>query len=163
MPTYDEERPAVQDFYEDNTAWCYGCGRLNQPGHHFRTIWDGEETLTVYTPRPEHVAIPSFVYGGLLASLIDCHSTGSAALALYRRDGHALGDPTPPPRCMTASLHVDYHQPTPLGPPLTVRGTIAEMGQRKVVVKSTLQVEGLVSVTAVVVAVAARPGAIDQR
>ncbi len=147
---------AIQDFYTDQFSWCYGCGRLNELGHHFRTRWDNDETLTLYTPRAEHIAIPGFVYGGLLASIIDCHSTGSAALALYRRDGHELGDDAPPPRCMTASLKVDYHKPTPLGPQLTVRGTIAEIGQRKVIVRSALYSEGTLCVSAEVVAVAAR-------
>ena len=155
--------PAIQDFYEENSAWCYGCGRLNEDGHHFRTRWDGSETLTLYTPRAEQTAIPGFVYGGLIASLLDCHSTGSAALALYRRDGHEPGDAAPPPRCMTASLHVDYHRPTPLGPTLEVRGTIVEMGQRKVVVQSTLSVDGIVCASSQVVAVAAKPELLNQR
>ncbi len=147
---------AVQDFYSDVVSWCFGCGRLNPVGHHFRTRWDGDHTLTTYTPHVEHTAIPGFVYGGLIASLIDCHSTGSAALALYRRDGHELGEPEPIPRCMTASLTVDYLKPTPLGPELTVQGTIAEVGGRKVVVKSQLFAEGIVVVSAAVVAVMAR-------
>lgn len=155
--------PAIQDSYVDDYAWCYGCGRLNPGGYHFQTRWDGSETLTLFTPRAEHTAIPGFVYGGLIASLIDCHSTGSAGLALYRRDGHEPGDAAAPPRCLTASLHVDYHRPTPLGPTLTVRGIIAEMGQRKVVVKSTLLVNGVVCVSAEVVAVAAKAEILHHR
>ncbi|PSR21358.1 MAG: thioesterase [Sulfobacillus acidophilus] len=153
----------VQDFYADQFAWCYGCGRFNKDGHHFRTRWDGDNTLTEYTPRPEHIAIPGFVYGGLLASLIDCHSTGSAALALYHRDGHQLGDDAPVPRCMTASLKVDYLKPTPLGPVLTVRGNIAEIGTRKVVVKSGVYVGDELCVKGEVVAVVARIGQEHQR
>ena len=49
---------AIQDDYPDNFAWCYGCGRLNHDGHHFKTTWDGEQTLSIYTPRPEHIALP---------------------------------------------------------------------------------------------------------
>ena len=146
----------VQDYYEDSFAWCFGCGRLNESGHHFKTRWDGARTLTVFTPKTEHTAVPGFVYGGLLASLIDCHSTGSASLALYRRDGHELGAGTPVPRCMTASLNVTYHKPTPLGPELVVYGTIKDLGQRKAIVASELTVEGHVTVTAEVVAVWAR-------
>lgn len=129
---------AVQDFYPEDFAWCYGCGRMNSSGHHFRTRWNEEETLTEYQPGPEHMAIPGFVYGGLIASLFDCHSTGSASLAFYRQAGHALGDETPVPRCVTASLKVDYLKPTPLGPTLRVIGRIAEIGRKKVVVVSEL-------------------------
>ena len=28
---------AIQDIYPDDIAWCYGCGRLNDDGHHLRT------------------------------------------------------------------------------------------------------------------------------
>lgn len=99
---------AIQDEYPDDFAWCYGCGRLNQDGYHFRTGWLGEKTITLYTPKPEHTAIPGFVYGGLLASLIDCHGTGSASLALYRKNGCEIGDSAEPPRFVTGSLHVDF-------------------------------------------------------
>ena len=146
----------VQDYCTESFAWCYGCGRLNAAGHHFRTRWDGDTTLTEYLPKPDHIAIPGFVYGGLIAALIDCHSTGSASLALYRRDGHELGDQVPPPRCMTASLTVDYRKPTPLGTLLQVRGTIREMGTRKVVVESELLANGEITASSRVVAVVAK-------
>ena len=72
---------AFQDFYPDELAHCYGCGRLNESGLHIRTLWDGEESVTRFTPRPYHTATPGFVNGGVLASLIDCHGTGTAAAA----------------------------------------------------------------------------------
>ena len=151
----DNSVPAIQDFYEEDFAWCYGCGRLNNQGHHFQTRWNQEETLTQYHPLPEHIAIPGFVYGGLLASLLDCHSTGSAALALYRQMGHEPGDKEPVPRCVTASLKVDYLKPTPLGTTLSVRGHIISVGTRKVVVHSELYAEDDLCVRSEAVAVVA--------
>lgn len=122
---------AIQDEYPDDFAWCYGCGRLNEDGHHFRTGWEGEHTKTVYTPLPEHKAIPGFVYGGVIASLIDCHGTGSAALALHRKNGHEVGDGSVPPRFVTASLHVDFLKPTPDEVPLVAIGTVEEIHPKK--------------------------------
>jgi acyl-coenzyme A thioesterase PaaI-like protein len=123
---------AVQDFYGDETAHCYGCGRMNEEGHHFRTGWYEEgKTITYYKPKPEHTAIPGFVYGGLLASYIDCHSTGSASLALHRKNGNELGDGTEPPRFVTGSLHVDYLKPTPQNVMLKAIGTIEEIHPKK--------------------------------
>lgn len=133
---------AVQDFYPEDFSWCFGCGRLNPSGHHFQTRWNGDTTLTEYRPQPEQMAIPGFVYGGLLASLIDCHSTGSASLAFYRRDGHELGESAPVPRCVTASLKVDYLKPTPLGPLLSVVGRVSEIGRKKVILNSELWADG---------------------
>ena len=77
--------PYIQDYYPDDLAWCYGCGRYNAHGHHFQTAWEGDETVTRFTPEPYHIAIPGYVYGGLLASLIDRHGTGSAAAAAWCR------------------------------------------------------------------------------
>src|SRR5690625_5584789 len=75
-----EIKHAIQDDYDNANAWCYGCGRLNNDGLHLRTGWEGNKTVTVYQPRDEHKAIPGFIYGGLIASVIDCHRTGSAAI-----------------------------------------------------------------------------------
>ncbi|MGE7761456.1 PaaI family thioesterase [Peribacillus sp. NPDC097895] len=122
---------AIQDDYPDAFAWCYGCGRLNKDGHHFRTGWQGEQTRTIYTPLPEHIAIPGFVYGGIIASLIDCHGTGSAAIALHRKNGHKFGDGVEPPRFVTASLNVEFVRPTPNDVPLIAIGKIQEIHPKK--------------------------------
>lgn len=143
---------AFQDYYPDHLAHCYGCGRLNECGYQIKTYWDGDETVTRFTPSPQHKAIPGYVYGGLLASLIDCHGTGSAAAAAYRAEGREM-DTEPAYRYLTASLHVDYHKPTPLGPVLELRGRIAEIKGRKVVVEITLAAGDEVTVRGRVVAV----------
>ncbi|MGD8465286.1 MAG: PaaI family thioesterase [Anaerolineae bacterium] len=141
-----------QDYYPDNFAICYGCGRLNEHGLQIKSYWDGDETVCTFTPRPHHTAVPGFVYGGLIASLIDCHSTGSAAAAAYRAEGRPM-DTDPPLRFVTASLHVDYVKPTPIEGPLELRSTITEIKGRKVVVRTTLSVHGTVCARGEVVAV----------
>ena len=76
---------AFQENYSEEFSHCYGCGTKNKYGHQLKTYWDGDETVSTFTPKPEHTAIPGFVYGGLIASLIDCHSTGSGAAALHKQ------------------------------------------------------------------------------
>jgi acyl-coenzyme A thioesterase PaaI-like protein len=142
----------IQDYYPDHFAACYGCGRLNEHGHQIKTWWDGEETVTRFVPKEYHTAIPGFVYGGLLASLIDCHGTGSAALALARADGMDLEEFNAP-RCVTASLKVDYKKPTPIGAPIEIRGIIREVKGRKVVVEARLLSGGIECVTGEIIAV----------
>ena len=144
--------PAIQDFYPDDLSHCYGCGRLNRAGHQLKTRWDGDETVSRFTPRPEHIAIPGYVYGGLIASLIDCHGTGSAAAAAYREAGREPGS-EPPFRFVTASLNVRYLRPTPMGVELEIRGTIDEIKGRKVVVSATVTAGGETCATGEVVAV----------
>ena len=143
---------AFQDFYPDHMAHCYGCGRLNEHGHQIKSYWDGEESVLRFQPKPYHIAIPGYVYGGLLASLVDCHGTGTAAAAAYRAEGRAM-DTEPPVRFLTASLHVDYLKPTPLGIPLEVRGKVKEVKGRKVVIEEWILANGEVTVRGEVVAV----------
>ncbi len=126
---------AFQDYYPDELAHCFGCGRMNEHGYRLQSFWDGAETLARFTPKPFHTAIPGFVNGGVLASLIDCHATGTAAAAAYRAEGREM-DLLPPHRFVTASLRVDYLRPTPLGPQLAIRGRPKSVTGRKVVVEA---------------------------
>ena len=144
--------PAVQDYYPEDFAYCYGCGRLNVHGHRIKTRWDGEETVARFTPEPHHIAVPGFVYGGLIASLIDCHAMGTAAAAVERAAGRDIGQ-APAPRFVTGALRVDYVAPTPLGPELELRARVREAVGRKVVVDVTLLVGGAVTARGEVVAV----------
>lgn len=146
------EQKAFQEYYPDQFNYCYGCGQLNEHGLQIKSYWDGDETVCLFQPRPYHTAIPGYVYGGLIASLIDCHSTGSAAAAAYRAAGRAM-DTEPALRFLTASLHVDYMRPTPIDSPLEVRAHIKEIRGRKVVVVSTLSAHGVVCARGEVVAV----------
>lgn len=146
------QKSAAQDFYPEDLAQCYGCGRLNAHGLRIRSTWDGEETVAVFTPREYHTAVPGYVYGGLVASLVDCHDTGSAALAAYRAQGRELGS-SPPLRFVTASLKVDYLRPTPLGVPLEARGRIREVKPRKVSVDIEVLAAGEVCARGNVIAV----------
>ena len=143
---------AVQDFYPDDFAHCYGCGRLNPAGLALKSRWDGGETVARFAPRAHDVAVPGFVYGGLLASLIDCHAMGTAAAAVERQAGRDIGA-APAPRFVTAALAVDYLRPTPHGPELEVRGRAVEVGERKVVIEVEIRVGGQATVRGRVVAV----------
>ncbi len=143
---------AFQDFYPDDLSHCYGCGRLNPDGLQIKSRWEGDEAVCIYTPRPYHTAIPGYVYGGLIASLIDCHSTGTASAAAHREAGREMGT-EPSLRFLTAALHVNYLKPTPIDVPLEVRATIKEVKGRKVVIASRLLAEGQVCATGEVVAV----------
>ena len=146
------KKKAIQDYYPEELAHCYGCGRLNENGLQIKTYWDGDETISFYTPKPYHIAIPGYVYGGLIASLIDCHGTGTAAAAAYRAENREM-DTNPPFRFVTASLHVDYISPTPLEVPLEIRGNVKEIKERKVVIEITLSANGKICAKGLVVAV----------
>ena len=143
---------AFQDYYPEHLAHCYGCGRLNEHGYRIATVWDGDESVTRFTPESFHTAVPGFVYGGLLASLIDCHSTGTAAAAMYRSENREM-DSSPSFRFVTGTLLVRYLKPTSLGPELLIRGHVREIKGRKVTVESTVLVDDVPTVRGEVVAI----------
>ncbi|SDG76124.1 PaaI family thioesterase [Roseospirillum parvum] len=141
---------AIQDTYPEDLSQCYGCGRLNELGLQLKTYWRDGETLSHFTPEARHTAIPGYVYGGLIASLFDCHGTATAAAAARHAEGGAPGDA--PPRFVTASLQVDFDKPTPLGGPLEIHGRVDELKERRVIVEMTLSAEGVVRARGRVVA-----------
>ncbi len=143
---------AVQDFYPDDFAHCYGCGRLNPKGLHLKTVREGEEYVARFTPRPEHMALPGFVYGGLIASLIDCHAMGTAAAASERAQGREIGA-GPAPRFVTGKLDVSYLKPTPIGGELVLRARPVELKEKKVRVHVELHANGDLTARGDVVAV----------
>ena len=96
---------SFQDYYPNSMAHCYGCGRLNEYGHQIQSYWDGDESICHFRPKSYHIAIPGYVYGGLLASLIDCHGTGTRHQLppLHTEENHAMGT-EPAFRFLTASF-----------------------------------------------------------
>jgi acyl-coenzyme A thioesterase PaaI-like protein len=152
----------LQDLYPEDFSHCYGCGRLNTNGLHVKSEWIDGEAIARFIPAPYHMALPGFVYGGLIASLADCHAMATAAGASMAAAGLRPGhDPTP--RYVTASLRVDFLRPTPLGPELLLRATPAEVGERKVLVEVTIGADGVVCARAHVVAVRAPASMVGAR
>lgn len=144
----------LQDLYPDDFSHCYGCGRLNSQGLHVKSEWVDGEAVARFHPAPYHMALPGFVYGGLIASLVDCHAMATAAGASMVAAGATPGrDPTP--RFVTASLRVDFLRPTPLGPELFLRASPVEVGERKVVVSVSLTAESMECARGHVIAVRA--------
>lgn len=144
---------AIQDCYPTEFSHCYGCGPSNPVGHHLKTYLVGEETIAKFTPRPEHSGgVPDHVYGGMIASLLDCHGTGSAAAFAYQHEGREVGT-EPSVRFVTASLKVDFKRPTPLHTELAVRGKLRSIEGRKVWVDMELIANGAVCATGEMLAI----------
>lgn len=143
---------SFQDYYPESLQHCYGCGPKNPDGLQIRSFWEGEESVARFLPREYHLAFPGYVYGGLLASLIDCHCIGTAAAAAYREEGREPGT-SPAFRYVTGSLQVDYLAPTPLGEELVIRARVEEIKGRKTIISARVIAAGQVTAKARVVAV----------
>lgn len=134
---------AIQDTYPEDASHCYGCGQLNEDGIRIKTRLDGDDTLTIFDPWPSHTAFEGTVYGGLIASVVDCHSTGSAAIFAMVEAGREVGSEASP-RYVTAHLEVDFLAPTPLDQ-IRVVGRLVEITDRKAIVSSALLVDGKIT------------------
>ena len=117
-----------------------------------KSFWDGDEGVCIWQPQPYHQAWPGIVNGGILATLIDCHSACTATATACRAEHRPLNS-LPVIPFVTASLRVSYLRPTPLDGPLTLRATVLERAERKMVLTCVLSAEGVACVRGEVVMV----------
>ncbi len=149
--TDTEETPAIQDRYDEAFQVCYGCGAKNAQGLQLKSRTRGDRVIAQYQPSPEQLGVPGVVYGGLIASLIDCHGIATGAAHF------TPGEEGTPPRCVTASLHVEYRKPTPMdGRAIELSAQVVEASERKAVVDVEVSVGGEVTAEGRVIAVRLR-------
>lgn len=124
---------AIQALYAPDFSHCYGCGPRNPHGHHLKSYLVADRTEARFIPEEKYSGgVPGHMYGGMVASLMDCHGAASAAAFAARQDGIPLQAGATLPRFVTASLKVDFHHPTPLGTELLVEGRLRSIDGRKV-------------------------------
>ncbi len=122
---------------------CYGCGKDNAHGLRIRSRWDTSDpsvSICEFTPSDHHSAGPAdVVNGGIIASVIDCHSICTATADGYRRAGREIDDDGVPILYATGSLQVSYKAPSRLKGILTVRATILETAPRRTQLEVTVR------------------------
>lgn len=137
---------AIQDSYPEDFSHCFGCGRNNEHGHQIKTYagrTDDDHIVTEFEPAPYYLGGGPVAYGGVIASIIDCHCAGTAAISWMQANGMEVGEDESP-RFVTARLEVDYLRPTPIGP-WRITGIADEIGERKVIVAAELWADGEVT------------------
>jgi acyl-coenzyme A thioesterase PaaI-like protein len=137
-PDSMDRKEAFQDYYPDDYAHCFGCGRLNEKGLKIKSYWDGNESVCRFLPNDCYTGgMATILYGGIIASLIDCHGAATAAAAKARELDIQVKRGNMP-RFVTAALKVDYLAPTPVGVELELRSIVKEIKGRKVIVEVTV-------------------------
>jgi uncharacterized protein (TIGR00369 family) len=114
---------------------------------------DDGTVIADWNPRPEHEAFDGFVNGGIIGTLIDCHSNWTAVAALLERSGE-----TEAPSTVTAEYEVKFRRPTRSDRPLRLIGRAVEVGEDRVTVETTVEVDGIVTATGRATFVAVKPG-----
>jgi acyl-coenzyme A thioesterase PaaI-like protein len=127
---------AFQDYWDHNDCW--GCGANNPHGLHIKSLWSGEESVCDWTPLKYYKAGPDgFLNGGIIATLIDCHSVASAIADAYRQEGRGL-DSEPLLWCVTATMKIDYLRPVTISRAVNLKARIVKREGRKITVQCEL-------------------------
>ena len=144
--------PSLQEKYAPQSI-CFGCGPANDKGLRIRSFLDGGEVILDWMPEKHHEAFPGMLSGGIIGTLIDCHSNWTAAHHLMVR---AVADK--PPVTVTAEFAVKLTKPTPSGQPVHLRARVMESSADRAVVAATLSSGGTVCATGRGTFVAVKPG-----
>lgn len=146
---------AFQDQIPNNH--CFGCGPLNPHGLQIKSHWDGEEAVCWFQPSPAHAAGPvEWLNGGIIATIIDCHTICTATAWLYRQQDREIGT-DPHIWCVTGAMSIKYLLPAPIEDLVTLRARIDTPGERKLGVACTMESSGKVRATALVTAILVDP------
>ena len=114
---------------------CFGCGPSNAKGLQLKSFVRDGELVAEWAPKPEHLAFPGILNGGIIGTLLDCHSNWTAWWTLYQRDG--VERPMP----VTARYEIKLLSPTPLEM-VTLRARPVEARERSVSVEAELFAAG---------------------
>ena len=145
------EQVAFQD--QGSVHHCHGCGAANEKGLQIKSFWDGDEAVATWRAEPHHCGgTKENLNGGIIASLIDCHSLNLAIAHAYRAEGRAIGS-APRIGYVTVSMNISYLKPTPIHEAIQLRASIARLEGRKATVSCTLSAAGEVRVTGEVLGV----------
>ncbi len=144
---------ALQERYAPDGR-CFGCGPQNDRGLRIRSFERDDGTVVAdWQPRPEHEAFDGYLNGGILGTLVDCHSNWTGIAAMLARSGS-----TDAPSTVTSELALRYRRPTPSDRPVRLIGRVAEIDDRRVVVETTVESGGEVTATGRATFVAVGPG-----
>lgn len=150
------QKIAIQDTYGERFRHCWGCGSQNEDGLHIKSYPEGEGRICVCRLKPSTQftgGVPQNLFGGLIATVFDCHGTASAAWFAHRERGLTLNSETIIHRYITARLEIDFQKPVPIEEEITVTAQVEEIGERKVIVRMELEACGEVRAKARMVAV----------
>jgi acyl-coenzyme A thioesterase PaaI-like protein len=132
---------SLQDRYAPRNK-CFGCGPANPKGLRIKSRVEGNDVVADWTPEPHHEAFDGFVSGGIIGTLLDCHSNWAATWHLMKRAGAEA-----PPCTVTSDLSVKFRRPTPSGGPVRLRARVSDSSEDRATVETELSVGGKVTAT----------------
>lgn len=133
-----DDQKSLQEEYAPESI-CFGCGPANEKGLHIRSFAEGDEIVAEWTAEPHHQAFPGVLNGGIIGSLLDCHSNWAAAYHLMKKRGEDHV-----PFTVTADFHVKLLRPTPIDGPISLMARVVESTDDRAIVEAELIAGGKV-------------------
>lgn len=133
-----DDQKSLQEEYAPESI-CFGCGPANVKGLHIRSFAAGDEIVAEWTAEPHHQAFPGVLNGGIIGSLLDCHSNWAAAYHLMKKRGEDKV-----PFTVTADFHVKLLRPTPIDGPISLMARVVESTDDRAIVEAELIAGGKV-------------------
>jgi acyl-coenzyme A thioesterase PaaI-like protein len=146
------EGDALQDRYAPNGV-CFGCGPRNEKGLHVKSRVRGDEVVATWRAEKFHEAFDGVLSGGIIGTLMDCHSNWTAAYHLMKR----AGAETPPPM-VTAEYTIKMRRPTPTDGEIELVAHPIDVSDDRATIEAELRAGGKVCATSSGVFVAVKPG-----
>jgi acyl-coenzyme A thioesterase PaaI-like protein len=132
---------------QGSVSHCHGCGADNKRGLQIKSYWDGDEAVATWKAQAHHCGgSKEIVNGGIIATLIDCHSLNLAIAHAYKVERRPIGS-APRIGYVTGKLSVSYLRPSPIREPLQLKARITKTAGRKAWVSCTLSARGQVCAT----------------
>ncbi len=145
-------KPSLQETFAPKSI-CFGCGPENPEGLRIRSVVAGDEVVAEWSAKKHHEAFPNVLNGGIIGSLLDCHSNWTAAYFIMMR--LKLDHP---PCTVTSDFHVKLLRPTPSGQSVQLRARVKEISDDRATIEVTLESGGKVCATCVGTFVSVKPG-----
>lgn len=143
---------SLQEKYAPHNA-CFGCGPANERGLRIRSFVRGEEVVCEWKPETYHEAFPGMLSGGIIGTLLDCHSNWTAAWHLMQG-----ADADRPPCTVTADYAVRLLRPTPTGDAVRLVARVVQSSEDRAIVEAELWAHDKVCATCRGTFVAVKPG-----
>ena len=134
---------------------CFGCGSLNTEGLQIKSFWLGEEVVCAWRAQPGHIGHPGILYGGGVASVVDCHCIWTAVAYAHRQAGEEM-DASSAHKFVTAAMSLQYRKPVAIEDAIELWARVVDFGERKAVVRCTVHAANVLVVEAEVVVVRMR-------
>ena len=114
---------------------CFGCGPTNAKGLQLKSFEGPDDTVrAVFQPWPEHDNGLGYLNGGIIATLLDCHSAAAVVLGAMQRGLTPDGTL----QYVTAGIDVSYRRPSPLHEPAELVARLVSADDQEITVDAEL-------------------------